>query len=809
EPLFVIDGVPLPQGGGLSAGRNPLNFLNPEDIETITVLKDASATAIYGSRGANGVIIVETRSGSIGDPQFTYSGSLSASQISGQPEMLTPDQLRNAVEAVAPSRVQYLGSDSTDWRGAVLRSGVGQEHSLAVAGAGDDMNYRLSLGFLEQEGIVRGSLTERVSAALSTTHRLFDDRLNVQANLRGARTDDEFTPGGGLGAATVFDPTQPIETESGFFEQTEFDLAPNNPVAELTLGHIDGTTYRGLASLEGEYRMPFLEALTGTARLGYDVAASERRTFFPTTMYAEQKSSRPGYVSRSNPRETTGLLDLFFNYDARVRDGDDLNATAGYSYETSRGDYPFFQADSLTSDLLGPSGIPPAGEYVSQIFVRENKLASFFARAHYTLNDRWLASVSVRRDGSSRFGPGNQWGTFPAAALAWRISEESFMDGTEWLSDLKLRASWGINGNQAIGDYLWAADYRYGDAFTQAQFGNEWVTTIRPTAVDPNIKWEETTSYNLGVDYGIFGGRVSGSLEYYFKDTDDLIFRVPVAAGTYLSNFVTTNIGSVRNQGLELSVDARLIQGDRDGGLTWDALFTAATNRNELLRINPFAGGSEQIPTGGIAGGVGSNIQVLQPGHPVNSFLVYRHKYDDNGKPIRTGGDLGMYEDINGDGVINQNDRVPFESPQPDLMLSHTSQLGYGPLALSLSLRAHLGNYVYNNLASSQGFYNRLLEAGGVVNLHRSVLLYGFAGPQYFSDVYVENASFLRMDNITVGYTLPAALGVRQMRLFGSVQNVFTLTPYTGVDPEAGFNGIDNNIYPRSRTFTTGASFVF
>jgi TonB-dependent starch-binding outer membrane protein SusC len=551
--------------------------------------------------------------------------------------------------------------------------------------------------------------------------------------------------------------------------------------------------------------MPFLDALTATVRVGYDVASSERRSFRPSLLWGQQKSPNPGYINRSNPRETTGLFDAFLTYAAPFGVAHQIELTAGHSYELSRGDYPFQESFGLSTDLLGPSGVPAAEETVTRISDREGRLSAFFARANYTLDDRYLLTLSVRRDGSSKFGPGNRWGTFPAAAVAWRLSAESFMDGVDWLSDLKLRASWGVAGNQSFGDYMWAPAYRYGDQFTQMQWGNEWITTIRPNAVDPNIKWEETTSYNIGLDYGFLNNRVVGSIEYYSKDTDDLIFRVPVAAGTFLSNFVTTNIGSMRNQGFEVELNAQVLE----GRVRWNAGFTAATNRNELLTINPFGDGTDRILVGGIAGGVGSTIQVLQPGQAVNTFFVHRHRFGSDGRPVPVGSMMDRYEDINGDGQITLDDRVPVENPAPTWMLGHNSQVEYGNVSLSFSLRAHLGNYVYNNLASQQGYYNRLTEAAGPVNLHRSVSRYHFRDSNFFSDVYIEDASFLRMDNLTLGYTVPRFSGVRQARIFGTVQNVFMMTRYTGVDPEAGLLGIDNNIYPRSRTFSTGVTVSF
>jgi TonB-dependent starch-binding outer membrane protein SusC len=674
EPLFVVDGVPLQTGGGLSAGRNPLNFINPADIARVTVLKDASSTAIYGARGANGVIIIETVSGGTG-PAFSYSTSLSTSEVTGQPSMLGTDEFRAAVAQYAPERATYLGGASTDWRRQVQRRGFGQQHDFALSGTGDATAYRLSLGYLDQDGVIVGSTTRRLSGAFTYDQRLFADRLNVRANVRGARTDDVFTPGGVLGAATVFDPTQPIRTADGYYENTTFPLGPNNPIPELERVIDEGTTYRSVGSVEGRYRMPFAEGLSTTLRLGYDVAKSERRTFLPSTLQSQiEAGSTPGFLGRSNPSETTGLLDLFASYTRRLASLDsDLDATIGHSSESTRGDYPYFEARGLASDLLGTDGVPTAEEVVPRLSVRETKLSSFFGRVNYTLADRYLLTLSVRRDGSSRFGPNNQWGTFPAAAVAWRILDEPFMGGLPWLSELKLRASWGVNGNQSIGDYLWVSSYEYGDPFARVQFGDEWITTIRPTAVDPNIKWEETTSWNLGFDYGLFGDRVSGAVEYYVKDTDDLLFRIPVPAGTNLRNFVTTNVGAVRNRGVELSVNARVLEGAA-GGISWTAGFNAATNSNRIVRINPFGGDAERILVGGIAGGVGNNIQVLQPGVAANSFYVYRHRRDAAGRPLYqdtngdgTINDQDLYEDTNGDGVITQDDRAPFQDPEPAL----------------------------------------------------------------------------------------------------------------------------------------------
>lgn len=814
EPLFVVDGVPLAVGGGLSAGRNPLNFLNPQDIENVTVLKDASATAIYGSRGGSGVVIIETKRGTQG-PQLEYTGSISSSRVTREPDMLSAAQFRAAVEQFAPQNVEQLQNASTDWRDLVQRDAFGQEHNLAISGGTDAINYRLSLGYLNQDGVVRGTTVERLSAALNYDHRI-GDHLNIRTNVRGSRIDDEFTPGGVLSGANQFGPTQPMrdaDRPTGFYEWPD-PLGPNNPLAELALVSDEGTTYRSVGNIQGEYRLPFLEALTATVNAGYDVTSAERRTFSPSTLQSQLEQGLGGTVNRQNPSVTSTVLEAYLNYATPVGGlGGTVDVTGGYSYESSRGDSASFLAQGLSTDLLGPDGVPAAELEEPFLSIQESRLISFFGRLNYTLNDRYYATFSVRRDGSSRFGPDNAWGTFPSVAVAWRLSQEPVMERLTALSDLKLRASWGKNGNQAFANYQQFTTYVVGDGQSQAQFGDEFVATVRPSAVDPNIKWEETTSFNLGLDFGLFENRLTGSIDYYDKDTDDLIFTIPVAAGTNLSNFVTTNIGSMNNRGVELTLNAGILDG-RNGSLRWEALFNAAHNTNELVHVNPIAGGSEQILVGEVAGGVGTRIQVLQPGHPINSFFVYRHKRGPDGRPIYedTNGDdvineQDLYEEHGGDAdVINQDDRVPFHSPDPDWILGHTSDIAYRNLDLSFTLRAYLGTYVYNNIASNLGSYEEV-GRGSPFNLHASVLETGFEKPQYFSDYYVEDASFLRMDNLTLGYTVQWR--GRPMRIFGTVQNVFTLTGYSGVDPTAELRGIDNNIYPRSRTFSGGVSVRF
>jgi iron complex outermembrane receptor protein len=829
EPLFVIDGVPVGTGagGGLSAGRNPLNFLNSNDIETITVLRDASAAAIYGANAANGVVLIQTKTGRAGT-QFEYTGSMSASSVTRLPNMLNATQFRAAVEQYAPQNVGQLQSANTDWFGLVDRTAFGQDHNFAVSGRGETTNWRLSAGFLTQDGIIRGTTTERVSLGLNLQQRLFKDRLDLRVSLRGSRAKDLFTPGGVLSNAAQMGPTQPVfdpTTRTGYYDWPGNTLtSADNPLAILALATDRGITYRSINNIQAQYRLPFLEGLRANLNLAYDLARTDRQVFTPSLLHSQLKTGNGGSDYRANQSQANSGLEAYLNYSAplNVVPGA-IDLTGGYSYGWSHAEYPWYLASGLSTDLLGGNGVTSARTVQNFQDIQESRLISFFGRVNYNLSDRYLAAVSVRRDGSSRFGPGNQWGTFPAASVGWRISQEPFMKGFTTLSDLKLRASWAKTGNQAFGNYNQYAAYLLGDAQTQAQFGNTFVPTIRPSAVDKNIKWEETRSYDVGLDFSILNQRVTGALDWYKKNTDDLIFTVPVAAGTNLSNFVTTNIGSMQNRGVELSLSARLLEGRRRA-LSWTTDFTASYNKNELTSINPFAGPAQRILTGIVAGGVGTFIQTLQPGSPINSFYVYRHIRDASGKPIyedRTGLDAtgkftgtpdgtineqDLYVDLNGDQKINQDDRAPLHDPAPKWMLGHSSYLGYGNFDFSFTLRSYLGNYVYNNVSSNLGTYAEVTRASPY-NLHASVLTTGFVTPQYLSDYYVEKASFLRMDNLTLGYSFNYRR--QPVRVFGTVQNAFTITGYSGVDPTAGLVGLDNNIYPRSRTFTAGLSLRF
>ena len=816
EPLYIVDGVPLGtgSGGGLSAGRDPLNFLNPNDIASITVLKDAASAAIYGTNASNGVVLITTKSGQ-GRPRVEYGSGFSAASVTRLPSMLSAAQFRAAVTQYDTAGVAQLGTANTNWFDLVDQTGMGQQHNVAVAGSGASNNYRLSLGYFDQNGILKGSSTQRVSLNVNYNQRLYDDRLDFKANLTGSRAYDQFTPNGVLYNAAQMGPTQPVfdpTSGTGYYNWPGNSLtSADNPV-EVLNGALDhGTTYRSVGNLTAKYdftRLASLPGLTGTVDLGYDVTYADRVNFYPNDIHLETKNGTNGSYFRSQNTQVNTVLDAYADYAPPLTLGPgNVDVTVGYSYSQSHANYPSIFANQLQSNLLRDAGIPQtATPPVPSFDVQDSKLISFFGRAGYNINDRYLLSASLRRDGSSRFGAGNQWGNFPGVSVGWRISQERFLRDVSAISDLKLRASWGKTGNQAFGNYLYVPTYQFCNSKAQVQFGNQFVCPARPSGVDPHIRWESTRTWDVGADFTLLGQRLAGSIDWYTKHTDDLLFNEVAAAGQFLSNFVTRNIGSVKNTGFDLGVTARLRNPSPTGGLSWTTSFNVSHNTNSLLTINPNAVGvtGSQILTGTIAGGVGSTVQVLEPGEPINSFFVCQ-QVASGGKPVE-----GVYKTLAGadtTGCARGTNTRAFHDPAPHWMFGLTSDMTYHHFDLSFTLRAWLGNYVYNNVASNLGDYRELKAGSSPYNLSTSVLATGFKIQQLLSDYYVENGSFLRMDNIAVGYTFPWQ--AQQLRLYVNVQSAFTITGYSGVDPTAGVNGIDNNIYPRSRIVTGGLNVQF
>ena len=831
EPLFVIDGVPI-DNEGVASGRNPLNFLNPSEIESYTVLKDASAAAIYGSRGANGVIIITTKKGQKGSPgRLSYDGYFTTTSFSEAPPVLNTDEFRNLVTYVAPNRLEKLGPATTNWFDEITRTATGQNHSLAFTGGAENIGYRASIGYQKLEGVLRGSETERTSIGLNYNHSMLANKLNINVNLRGAFTKDLFDQGQ-IGSVWFFDPTQPVydadNTDfAGFFEYG-IGLAPRNPVSTFSQIQDEGSSFRNLGNIEAEYKFDgFINGLSAKVNLGYDVLNGKKRRFVPTTYSNTKVTNFNGEMTVEDPSRASQLLEAYLTYKKTIGDAHRFELVGGYSWQDFSEEYPYYRAFNLSTNAFGFNSTSPAANFEATNFVVENRLISFYGRLNYALNDRYLLTATLRRDGSSRFGKDNRWGTFPSVAVGWRILEENFGQGMRNIfSDLKLRAGWGITGNQSIPDYGYIPTYTYSDAKSRYQFGYNngepvFVSTVRPNGYDAGLKWEETSSFNIGLDFGFWNNRLSGSIEYYTKNTNDLLFTVNIPAGTNLTDRILTNIGELENKGVELTLDLGVI---KKRNFSWNVGFNLAANKNKVLAIDQVS--TQGVLTGGISGGVGNFIQILQVGQPVNSFYVFKQKYDAAGAPLPDGVDhnddgsinlADIYEDLNGDGAVSDLDKRPFENPTPDLLIGATSQMNFKGFDFSFTLRASAGNYVYNNNASKGGYYNIVNERGDIFlnNMHTSGLVTKFQGPQYFSDYYVEDGSFVRIDNATLGYTFPKLPGRTSLRVYVTAQNPLLFTKYSGIDPEVASrprttgettSGIDNNFYPRSKGWLFGLS---
>ncbi|MFW5755308.1 MAG: SusC/RagA family TonB-linked outer membrane protein [Tangfeifania sp.] len=807
DPLIVIDGVPV-DNDGISGMKNPLNTIHPSDIETFTVLKDASATAIYGSRASNGVIIITTKKGRQGAPlKINYNQHFSVGTFANKIYPLSTSEFTSLVQdryANNPNALGLLGSSDTDWQEQIYRPALGHDHNLSLAGNIDNMPFRASVGYSNQEGLLKTDGMDRVTASVGVNPRFFDDHLRIDLNVKGMLINNDFGNRGAIGSAFTFDPTQPIYNGSpygGYFTWVQengdpISIAPSNPVAQLELTNDQSTVQRSIGNAQFDYRFHFLSDLRANLNLGYDISSSEGSNFIPEyAPWAYDKLNGGGNDIAYSQDKKNSLLDFYLNY---VRDlgmlDSRIDVMAGYSWQH------FWRAgESLDQNVRGTV------TYSDTDYETENYLISFFGRFNYIFKERYLATFTLRQDGSSRFSPDTRWGLFPAVALAWQIADEPFLAESETVSDLKLRVGYGVTGQQNItnNDYPYLPRYTFGENNAQVQFGNDYVTTIRPEGYDANIKWEETTTYNLGFDYGLLDNRITGSVDAYYRVTDDLINFIPVPAGTNLTNRILTNVGDLENRGLEFSINAIPIS---KRNVSWEIGFNASYNENEITRLtandDPTYIGVE---TGGISGGVGNTIQIHSVGYPANSFFVYEQVYDEDGMPIE-----GLYVDRNGDGSVTNDDKYRYKKAAPDVFLGFSSKLNYHNWDFTFNGRANLNNYVYNNVWSTSATFNNLYNSVGYLNnLSESVFDSEFENPEYFSDYYVQHASFIRLDNISLGYSFKSLYNDRlRFRVYGTVQNVFVISEYEGLDPEVS-GGIDNNIYPRPRTFMLGVNIDY
>lgn len=812
DPLYVIDGVPL-DGGGVSGMRNPLNTINPSDIKSITILKDASATAIYGSRASNGVILITTKRGTKGQEfSASYTGKVSYQSRKDQVDVLSSQEFRDVIEQrFGQKGTQLFGEANTNWQDKIYEDAFSTDHNLSFTGAYGNLPYRLSLGFSGNGGILKTSQMNRLTGSLALNPTFLDDDLKVDINIKGMQVKNRFANRGAIGSAITFDPTKPVKVDGGnpyggYYTWTNqngnpITIAPANPVALLQQTKDKSTVYRSIGNIKFDYALPAVPHLSAKLNLGYDYSSvgDGSYTVPANAAFAYVGANQAnGVRTEYTQKKENELLDFYLNYKNNFPSIEStLDVTGGYSWEHHYEQGSNYVTNYNTSDTL----------VVNQDtdYKTEHYIVSFFGRANYTFKDKYLLTATLRQDGTSRFSKDNRWGLFPSAALAWKIHEEPFLSGVDDINRLKLRVGYGVTGQQRIGqgNYPYLPQYTYSEPTARYQFGNEFVRTLRPEGYNSNLKWEETTTYNIGLDYGLFNDRLTGSIEAYYRETNDLLNVIPVPAGTNFTNRILSNIGTLEVKGVEFSATGRLISTEET---YWEVGFNASHNVDEITKLTNVS--SEDyigVETGGISGGVGNTVQIHSVGFPRSSFYVFEQVYDENGEPIE-----GVYVDRNDDGQITADDKYRYESPSPDYTLGLSSRVEYKNWDASFSARANLGNYVYNNVASNNTVYSFMYNSQGYIsNSLSSIGEVQFNNAQYMSDHYVENASFLRMDNISVGYTLNDLFTqVESLRLSATVQNAFVITNYSGLDPEV-FSGIDNNVYPRPRTFILGLSLNF
>ncbi len=809
DPLIVIDGVPI-DSEGVSGMQNPLNTINPDDIDTFTVLKDASATAIYGSRASNGVIIITTKQGKVGGKlKVDYSGRFSLNTVPNKVNVLDATEYRKMVKTkLGDDAYNDLGDASTDWQDEILGSSFGMDHNISLSGSTANMPYRVSIGYSDQDGILATSNLKRTTASVNLNPSFLDDKLKISVSLKGVNVKNRFGDTGAIGSAVGFDPTRPVKDGSawdkGYFTWLSggnpTSNVARNPVAMLELKNDESNVNRAIGNFKVDYELPFLPELKLTLNTGIDYSESDGDNISDpdaSWTYPDNESRRHYEQTKKNE-----LLDVYAQY---VKDLDNIESTidvmAGYSWQ-------HFYRDG--SDL----GLNNANDTTKNFtYATESYLVSFFGRVNYTLKNKYLFTFTVRQDGTSRFSKDTRQGIFPAAAFAWKMKEETFLKDVEVLSDLKLRLGWGVTGQQNIGqgDYPYLAVYENGENSARAQIGYNadgtprFVNTIRANGYDSQLKWEETTTYNIGVDYGFLNGRVRGLVDVYYRETTDLLNRTPVAALSNLTDIVLTNVGNLENRGVELELNGAIIQKD---DLHWSMGINATYNKNKITKLqtvdNPDYDG---VYVGGINGGTGINAQVHSVGYSTNTFFVLEQIYNADGKPIE-----GAFVDQNEDGEINEKDRIRYNDPNADWSFGINSNLSYKNWDFSFSGRMRLGNYVYNNVDSNNGTYDRLFMNAAYGNITTDIYNTEFQTAntnQKWSNYYVQDASFFRMDNIMIGYNFNELFGgTVNARVSATVNNAFIITGYEGLDPEVD-GGIDNNVYPRPRVFTLGVNLSF
>ena len=824
DPLIVIDGIPV-SNDAAPGTPNALATINPNDIETFTVLKDASATAIYGSRASNGVIIIQTKKGTQDKIKVSYSGTFTAKDPYKRIETLDAQSFREVMQAQYPEGtaqsadiqriLNVYPNQSTDWQDAIYQTGLSTDQNIGIAGKAGFMPFRISLGYNTEKGTLKTSKYERYTGAVNLSPKFFDNHLSVDINVKGTINKNRFADSGAVGAAAFFDPTKPIYDEEnryngywnwGIVQGAQADLATQNPLSLLYDRNNHGTTKRSLGNIQLDYKIHGLEDLHANLNLGYDVAKTTGRNFVNSNSVQsslDKTFTGLGQGNTWNNLRRNHLLDFYMNYAKNIESiKSNFDIMAGYSWQH------FYYANhditysNPTEDLGAKEGYTydeNERHYIRDDHRRipyENYLISFFGRLNYNFMDRYLLTATLRRDGSSRFSENNRWGLFPSAALAWTISNEPFMKATEnVLSKLKLRLGYGVTGQQEIGDYQYITSYSFSTNPNTTYLGT---TLLKPNGYSPDLKWEQTTTYNVAIDFGFLNNRINGSIEYYQKHTKDLLntisagintLVVGIESGSQLGNLaiIPSNIIAY----LPCEVFALDSYGIYIGFHTFIFHFTYISG-NQVDKIRSRCGTNQKHQVGEMPG----------------TFYLYQQVYDENGKPIQN-----AFVDRNNDGQITEADRyLTHKSPMAKVYMGFSSQFSYKKWDLGFNLRANFGNYVYNGVASGNSTSNNYGGKGFITNLYNGFQDTGFTllntSEQMASDYFLENASFLKMDNLTLGYSFQNLFAAKLSgRISASVQNVFTISKYSGLDPECG--AIDSNIWPRPRTYTIGLNLNF
>ena len=793
SPLIVVDGVPL-NDGGVGGARNALNSINPADIESMTVLKDASATAIYGSRGANGVIMITTLKGKDSEFKYNYSNKYSMYTPIDKVDVLSATEFTDLILSTGNANaIAALGSYENDWQDVIYSTVGGNEYNFSAVGGAYGIPIRASVGVSDHDGILLGDNFRRNTISLNMNPSLFDDKLEMDFNVRMMDTENTFANRGAIWSATSFDPTKPVYNGSqydGYYSWIDPTTgnqaaigAPTNPLALLNLIDDVSQVERVITNLKMDYELP-VDGLTATVNVGYDKSESDgSRTTSELIPTADPTWN--GALSTYTQSATNTLFDAYITYNKEI-DDHTINAVVGHSYQA-------FEFDNYSYD----SEAQEDGNDYEFIDKSKNVLLSYFGRVNYDYKGKYLLTATLRADASSKLIPDDRSRYFPSVALAWNVDQEDFFTGTIFNS-LKLRLGYGQVGNvNGLGDYKFLTRYTGSTSTAYYQFGNSFYQTYRPEPINPDLRWEVGETLNVGMDYTMFDNQLTGSVNVYKKTTRDLIAYTLVDPFTNFGNRIDANIGDMENKGVELTFNFPLVKKD-DYEHIID--FNIAFNDNKVTRL------PDQQFVGGISGGVGNNIQTHVVGESPYSFLVYQQVYDSNGAPIE-----GVYVDRNNDNIINDDDRYIKEDPFADIIMGLTSTIKRGAWDMSITARASIGNYAYNNVASNAVLSQAWNSFEILNNVHSDYLSTGFefiTENGLLSDHYIQEASFVKIDNISIGYTIPDFMGDCKLRFYGSIQNVRTFTDYDRLDREI-YGGIDNNFYPRPHTGVLGFSIDF